>query len=98
MGRMNLTGKPARMYFSFINSSSCLTQKQALKTNYLKLHIDKSSNSPLCRMCGAKGETVQHITCECAKLAQKKYKRRHDNVAKKTPMEPMHKEWLQMWK
>ena len=30
-----------------------------------------------------KGETVQHITSGCKKLAQKEYKRRHDNVAKK---------------
>ena len=30
-----------------------------------------------------KGESVQHITSRCKKLAQKEYKRRHDNVAKK---------------
>ena len=30
-----------------------------------------------------KGESVQHITSGCEKLAQKEYKRRHDNVAKK---------------
>ena len=30
-----------------------------------------------------KGETVQHITSGCKKLAQKEYKRRHDNVVKK---------------
>ena len=34
-------------------------------------------------MCGNKGETVQHIICECEKLAQKEYKRRHDNVARR---------------
>ena len=33
-------------------------------------------------MCGEKGETVSHIICECSKLAQKEYKRRHDNVAR----------------
>ena len=30
-----------------------------------------------------KGENVQHITSGCEKLAQKEYKRRHDNVPKK---------------
>ena len=33
-------------------------------------------------MCGIRGETVQHIICECEKLAQTD-KRRHDSVAKK---------------
>ena len=34
-------------------------------------------------MCGQCGESVQHIASGCEKLAQKEYKRRHDNVAKK---------------
>ena len=33
-------------------------------------------------MCGERGETVQHIICECKKLAQREYERRHDTVAK----------------
>ena len=37
----------------------------------------------MCRLCGKRGETIQHVLCECEKLAQRKYKRRHDNVAKK---------------
>ena len=49
----------------------------------MKYHINKSSESPLCRMCGKKGESVKHITSGCEKLAQKEYKRRQDNVAKK---------------
>ena len=48
----------------------CVAQKQALRTNYLKFHIDKTANSPLCRMCGNKGKTVQQIICECEKLAK----------------------------
>jgi hypothetical protein len=61
----------------------CAAQEQAIRTNYVKHHIDKSNDSPLCRLCGKRGETIQHIMCECEKLAQKEYKRRHDNVAKK---------------
>ena len=57
-------------------------QEQALRTNYVKNKIDKTPESPLCRMCGERGETVQHIVCECSKLAQREYKRRHDNIAK----------------
>ena len=37
----------------------------------------------MCRMCGKCGESVQHIVSGCEKLAQKEYKRRHDNVAEK---------------
>ena len=37
----------------------------------------------MCRLCLKKGESVQHTTSGCEKLAQKEYKRRHDNVAKK---------------
>ena len=58
-------------------------QEQAIRTNYIKYHIDKTSESPLCRLCGKKGESVQHVTSGCEKLAQKEYKRQHDNVAKK---------------
>ena len=36
----------------------------------------------MCRLCSEKVENVDHIVSECKKLAQKKYKRRHDNVAK----------------
>ena len=61
----------------------CAAQEQAIRTNYIKHHIDKSIDSPLCRMCGKRIESVQHIVSECEKLAQKEYKRRHDNVAKK---------------
>ena len=61
----------------------CAAQEQAISTNYMKYHIDKTSESPLCRLCGEKGEYVQHITSRCEKLAQKEYKRLHDNVAKK---------------
>ena len=60
----------------------CAAQHQALRRNYTKNKIDKTSENPLCRMCGERGETVQHIICECKKLAQREYKRRHDTVAK----------------
>ena len=36
-------------------------QEQALSTNYVKYNIDKSVESPLCRLCGQKGETINHI-------------------------------------
>ena len=57
-------------------------QEQAVRTKCVKFHIDKTSDSPLCRLCGEKRETISHIVSECKKLAQKEYKRRHDNVAR----------------
>ena len=60
----------------------CAAQKQVLRTNYTKNKIDKTSENPLCRMCGERGKTVQHIICECIKLAQGEYKSIHDTIAK----------------
>ena len=60
----------------------CSAQEQERRTNYVKYHIDKSFNSPFCRMCGKIGETIGHIVSECSKLARREYKRRHDNNAR----------------
>ena len=60
----------------------CSAQEQALRTNYVKFHIDKTGESPLCRMCRVENETVSHIVSECKMLAQKEYKKRHDNVCR----------------
>ena len=40
----------------------------------MKYHIDRTSESPLCRLCGKRGESVQHLVSGCEKLAQKEYK------------------------
>ena len=59
----------------------CSAQEQALRTNYTRFHIDHTAESPLCRMCGSKEETVAHVVGECGKLAQTEYKGRHENMA-----------------
>ena len=56
-------------------------QEQALRSNYSKFHIDKTSESPLCILCGAKGESISHLVSECSNLAQKQFKARHGSVA-----------------
>ena len=48
-----------------------------------KHHINKTSKSPLCRLYGGKGGSVQYLVSWCEKLVQVKYKRQCDNVAKK---------------
>ena len=47
----------------------CSAQEQAIKTNYVKYHINKSVDSAFCRMCGETGETISHIVSECSKLS-----------------------------
>ena len=55
-------------------------QEQALRTNSIKYSIDKTSETPLCRLCGDATETVRHIVSGCKKLAQREYRKRHDKV------------------
>ena len=56
-------------------------QDQALRTNAIKYKIDKTGETPLCRVCKEKPETARHIVSACPKLAQEEYKKRHDKVA-----------------
>ena len=60
----------------------CSAQEQSIRTNYIKCNIDKIAESTLCKMCGTRNETIAHIVNECGKLAQKKYKWRHDSVGR----------------
>ena len=53
---------------------------------------------------GEKGESVNHIVCECKKLAQREYKQRHDNVTKVVHWELCEKyhlekkdKWYEHW-
>ena len=57
-------------------------QNQSIRTNLVKARIDKSQGDSLCRMCRKVDESVNHIASGCSKLAQKDYKRRHDNLGK----------------
>ena len=54
------------------------TEGLLIRTNVIKTRIDKSHGDSKCRMCKEADETVTHIICQCRKLAQKEYKRRHD--------------------
>ena len=48
----------------------------------MKFHKNKTGESPLCRMCRVQNETVSHIVSECKMLAQKEYKKMHDNICR----------------
>ena len=63
---------------SLLNSA----QNNAIRSNHIKARIDKTQQNSKCRLCGDRDETINHIISECGKLAQKKYKTRHDWVDK----------------
>ena len=54
-------------------------QNNALRTNHIKVTIDKTQQNCKCRLCGDRDETIYHIISE---LAQKEYKTRHNWVGK----------------
>ena len=56
-------------------------QEQALRTNSVKHNIDKTSETPLCRLRMNSTEIVRHIISGCKRLTQREYKKRHDKVA-----------------
>ena len=55
-------------------------QEQALRTNWIKYSIGKTSETPLCRLCGDATETVRHTVSGCKKLAHREYWKRHHKV------------------
>ena len=62
-------------------SGSCSTESD-IRTNLVKAKIDKSQKDTLCRLCKKVDESIDPVVRGCSKLAQKEYKRRHDNVGK----------------
>ena len=63
----------------------CAARDQALKTNYVTHHIDNTLETPLCWLCGEKGESISYIVSECKMLALREYKRWHCSIARNIP-------------
>ena len=57
-------------------------QNQSIRTNLVKAKIGKSQGDSLCRVYRKVDDSIDHIVSGCSKLAQKKYKRRPDNLEK----------------
>ena len=53
-------------------------QNNAIRTNLIKVRIDKTQQNSKCRQCGDRDETINHIISESSKLAQKECKNRYD--------------------
>ena len=50
--------------------------------NRVKAKVEKSQGNSLCRVRRKVDESIDDIVSGCSKLAQKEYKRRHDNLGK----------------
>ena len=57
-------------------------QNQSIRTNLDKGKFAKSQGDSLCRVCRKLDESIDHIVTGCSKLAQKEYRKRHDNLGK----------------
>ena len=57
-------------------------QNQSIRTNLVKAKIGKSQKDMLYRLRKKADEIIDHVVSDCSKLAQKEYKRRHDNLDK----------------
>ena len=62
----------------------CAAQEQAIRTNSVKYIIDRTNETPLCRLCNKNTESVTHIISTCPNLAKNQYQKRADKIAKKT--------------
>ena len=63
-------------------SLTVAAQSQSIRTNLVKVRIEKNQGDSLCRMCRKVDESIDHIVSGCSKLAQREYKRRHDKLGK----------------
>ena len=59
-----------------------IAQNQSIRTNLVKAKIEISQGDSLCRVCRKVDESINHIVSGCSKLAQKEYKRGHENLGK----------------
>ena len=54
----------------------------SIRTNLVKAKFGKRQGDSLNRVCRKVDDSIDHIVSGCSKLAQKEYKRRHDNLGK----------------
>ena len=81
-------------------------QDQALPTRNILAKLYHSTDSPKCRQCGKKDETVSHIVSGCEMLADSDYLNRHNRIAsqiqwalcRKYGFDRSEKWWQLRWK
>ena len=68
--------------WAWLQNGDLKSETERIRINLVKARIDKSQGDSLCRMCRKVHKSIHHIVSGCSKLAQKEYKRRHDNLGK----------------
>ena len=58
-----------------------IAQNNTIRTKHIKVKIDKMQQNRKCKLYSDRDKMINHIS-ECSKLAQEKYKTRHDWVGK----------------
>ena len=66
----------------FKNVSAMLVYVYEIYATIIIITIDKMPQNTRWGLCGNRGETINHITRECSKLAQREYKTRYDWMGK----------------
>ena len=77
-----MLGLASEWRFEETESLIVAAQNQSIRTNLVKART-KSQGDSLCRVHRKVDEAIDHLVSGCSKLAQKEYKRRHDNLGKK---------------
>ena len=57
-------------------------QNQGIRISLIKKKIDRSQKDMLWTLCKEADQSIDPIVTGCSRLAQKEYKRRHDNSGK----------------
>ena len=73
-------GKPEER--NWISSNSNI-----IRTNYIKVRIDKTQQYSKCMLCGDRDKIINHIISECSNFIQREYKTRYDWVGKMIHLE-----------
>ena len=71
--------------------------------NYFNAKIDKTQQNNICRLCGDRDETINHIISECSKLSPREYQSRlnwvgeviHGELCKKFKFDHTNKWFMQ---
>ena len=90
MGKNNCTDissdKPAKSHMTWPRKGNFKRETEslliaahinAIRTNNIKAKLDQMLQNSVCRLCGDRDETINHIISESGKLVQNEYKIRH---------------------
>ena len=66
---------------TWLRKANWISFNSSTKQRHIKARIDKTQRNNICRLCGERGEIINHIS-EWSKLSQKEYKTSHDSVGK----------------